>query len=153
MIKIACTFVLMFSSSVAHAWNPFGPSNYEECVVEKMKGQDRAMINRVHDACELRFPHERELGLMTEPDFRWTWGMQPDGKVSFRIITNETKYDITRAQLLLFESNCGSSTQFLESPAIADFRTPRVGSISVSPVSKAGDFRCAQTRFWGKRRK
>jgi hypothetical protein len=34
----------------------FGPSNYEECVLEKMKGQSRYMFNAAMRACDDKFP-------------------------------------------------------------------------------------------------
>ena len=39
----------------------FGPSNAHECVLEKMKGQDRAMIGTARAACAEQFPEERPV--------------------------------------------------------------------------------------------
>ncbi len=34
----------------------FGPGNYHECVLEKMKGQSPYMLETAQSACELEFP-------------------------------------------------------------------------------------------------
>jgi hypothetical protein len=34
----------------------FGPDNYDDCVLEKMKGQAMKMIHTAHDACWPKFP-------------------------------------------------------------------------------------------------
>ena len=50
--SLAC---LGYSNRITNAgW--FGPSNYEECVLEKMKGQLPYMVKTARDACRLKFP-------------------------------------------------------------------------------------------------
>lgn len=37
----------------------FGPDNYEDCILEKMKDQPRNMMPYAEDACEKKFPYEK----------------------------------------------------------------------------------------------
>src|SRR3989344_2744502 len=39
----------------------FGPDNYDECILEKMKDQPRNMMPYARDACEKKFPYEKPL--------------------------------------------------------------------------------------------
>ena len=41
-------------SPVYAGW--FGPSNYDECVLDKMKGQSPAMLYHAEAACRIEFP-------------------------------------------------------------------------------------------------
>jgi hypothetical protein len=45
----------------AEAWNPFKKGNYEDCVVEEMRGQHFRMIHEVTSACRARFPKLKSL--------------------------------------------------------------------------------------------
>jgi hypothetical protein len=54
-LMFALGLILIPTSSQA-AW--FGPDNYEECVLEKMKGQNKAMIQTARKACERQFPNK-----------------------------------------------------------------------------------------------
>lgn len=45
---------LMISLPAYAGW--FGPSNYEECVLNKMKGQKADIEDTARDACRIKFP-------------------------------------------------------------------------------------------------
>lgn len=51
-----CVLLLLLfcSTSAQSGW--LGPDNYEECVLEKMKGQDRSMRSTAQKACRKKFP-------------------------------------------------------------------------------------------------
>ncbi len=152
MLSVLSLF-LALSAGPSHAWNPFGSANYEECVVDKMKGQDRSMTWRVQDACEIKFPYEHEVDLRDADNFRWTWELRPNNQVALLLATNETVYAITRAKLLLFEGECNTTPAPNAKSAHADLVAPRFGSEFVAPLSSPGTYRCAVAKFWGKRRR
>lgn len=54
-ITLCCLTCLWYSTvSVNAGW--FGPSNYQECVLGKMKGQAGDMLPTAQSACNLQFP-------------------------------------------------------------------------------------------------
>jgi hypothetical protein len=53
--------VLLVSFSFGANADWFGPDNYEECVLEKMKGQPKEMMWTAQTACEKKFSFEKEL--------------------------------------------------------------------------------------------
>lgn len=64
-IAITLSIVLVAPSSVLAGW--FGPSNYDECILESMKGvtSDKAAI-LIARSCRKKFPNEPE----TKPESR-----------------------------------------------------------------------------------
>jgi hypothetical protein len=146
-------FWLLVAASPANAWEIFGPSNYEECVVEKMKGQDKSMVWRVEEACEIKFPFERETGLRDGENFKWNWELRPNGKVALLIAKNDTVWSITRAKLLLFEGDCNAVPAPNARSAHADLVASVFSSELTASLSSPGTYSCAAAKFWGKRRK
>lgn len=55
--KILIFFILTFTLINSYAWNPFGPKNYEDCVLDGIKNakSDQA-ANAVMFACRKKFP-------------------------------------------------------------------------------------------------
>lgn len=53
---IVSIFLFMFSMEV-YPWNPFGPKNYDDCILENMKGVNNAYAAAsVRNACRAKFP-------------------------------------------------------------------------------------------------
>jgi len=58
MKKLIILFLLMDSTNVL-AWNMFGPSDYDECILENMKGVDsEAGANLVNKSCRNKFKNK-----------------------------------------------------------------------------------------------
>lgn len=55
-LLLAPLFILNFS---AHAWNPFGPSNFDDCIIQNMKGvtSDTAAAS-IRYSCKQKFPEK-----------------------------------------------------------------------------------------------
>jgi len=58
-INFYIIFAVLSFSSAAHAWNPFGPNNFEDCVLDGIKNakSDQA-ANAVIGACRIKFPNK-----------------------------------------------------------------------------------------------
>jgi hypothetical protein len=59
MSSIRIIFIVFFVtfSGASHAWNPFGPKNYEDCILKGMKGVTNDLAARgVAQACRSKFP-------------------------------------------------------------------------------------------------
>ena len=107
--KISALFVttiLALAMSNAHAfW--FGtdeekPSNYEECLLDVMKGQERIMLRTAKVACEKKFPFVKELST-SAIDLSWT---QMGNALVLTIKENPEDYGILRVKYLFSEKSC-----------------------------------------------
>lgn len=97
---VLTTFLLATGTSYAGV---FGASNYEECVLDKMKGQDRSMIYTARAACAKAFPQEEliDKGLV---DGEWC---KSNGDEQKYCITKVPKnYTLTSATALFFTEDC-----------------------------------------------
>jgi hypothetical protein len=57
-VRILYLIIVILSTNTAYAgW--FGPDNYEDCILEKMRGQHKNMIHTARIACEKSFPYEK----------------------------------------------------------------------------------------------
>ena len=60
--KIIFLVVMLCLSSVqanADFWNPFGPKNYDECVLDKIKDvKSESAVQALKDSCEAKFPEK-----------------------------------------------------------------------------------------------
>lgn len=99
---IVVLFFVVFSSS-SHA-NWFGPDNFEECVLDKMKGQNKSMIYTARKACEIKFPYEKKLE-SHKGEIEVSWGTNAVGVV-LTIEKNISKYRITRYKARFSEKMC-----------------------------------------------
>lgn len=63
MIRHIKTFTLLFVLSQPclcfAGW--FGPNNYEECILKKMKGQDNSLMRIARAACQKEFPEQNKI--------------------------------------------------------------------------------------------
>ena len=93
---VLTTFLLATGTSYAGV---FGASNYEECVLDKMKGQDRSMIYTARAACAKAFPQEEliDKGLV---DGEWC---KSNGNEQKYCITKVPKNYTTLHQLTLYQ--------------------------------------------------
>lgn len=50
-------FIIVFCSFPARAWSPFGPNNYDDCVLGNIKGaQNKQAVFAIKSACRSKFP-------------------------------------------------------------------------------------------------
>lgn len=118
--KIYAVFLLVPYVAMA-GW--FGPDNYEECVVEKMKGQERTMRGMVQDACEAKFPRPTSIAEFA------SWGDDRDIKIdwqgqSVRVARNDTPYAITEIALRFSRKECSKTKMVSSYREDSDFNSP-----------------------------
>jgi hypothetical protein len=64
MRKLLIAAGLMISLPAYAGW--FGPANYDECVLDTMKGQREYMMSSAESACRTRFPYtQKELDYLS----------------------------------------------------------------------------------------
>jgi hypothetical protein len=64
--------ILLLAIPIAYA-GLFGTSNFEECVLEKMKGQQPNLLGTARDACRIAYPlPPKEIQIKSEK-IKWEW--------------------------------------------------------------------------------
>ena len=81
----------------------FGADNYEECMLDKMKGQERHMKSLAKKACEIKFPKEEDITEYTRsiPSFN-------DYKKDF-VAANKQSVDDSVIKAFYFDNYHGDS--------------------------------------------
>lgn len=124
-----------------------GPSNFEECVLDKMKGQAPGLMGMANAACLKAFPKEVAID-HSRVNYRWCEsGYQSVAVCIDQMPTNVT---ITRVEGLFFEDNCDVTQSKAGVTAIAV--KPWYGTTYrfELPAAKRG---CAFFTFYGIERK
>jgi hypothetical protein len=86
----------------------FGPSNYEECVLEKMKGQSSYMLATAQNACRLKFPPEPREPTEVSLDKRqiqFNWCIDDQTMKQICIVDEPNNYEITNVVLSISVKN------------------------------------------------
>jgi len=82
-----------------------GPSNYDECMVERMKGQERYMYSTVRKSCEREF----EVKLQKKYLVDLNWVDTASSGVVVSIAKNNSEYEVTKAILIFSMKSCEES--------------------------------------------
>ena len=144
---------ILFFTSINVSAGIFGASNYEECVLDKMKGQTNSMRGIANDACEIAFPIEKILlnGMWDIYESNYaniTYEFSQLTKDSIEInFKNESKYKVTRL-LIKTMTNCDKTTPVLET---VNANTSMNSSKVVVKVADAREIKCLNIIFHGKR--
>ncbi len=155
-------FILM-PLDVRAGW--FGPDNYEDCVLEKMKDQPRNMMSYAQDACEKKFPYEKALvpydnfsflggnpGNYKSNDLELSWCDTSSSSLSICVSKNETDYRITKA-IIAFSTKC-EDTKPEDFREKVTFTFSRWRDKSTADVKDATRFKCMrQVEIYGERAK
>ena len=92
VIALVCFFLILIPTDT-HAWL-FGPDNFEECLLEIMKGQDKSMLITAKKACEKKFPFEKKLsGYINIIEINWH---MDEEYIYLDILENHGDYVITK---------------------------------------------------------
>lgn len=153
-LTIAVTSIFYLSS----AWcGLFGPSNYDECVLDKMKGQLVSMRLHAENACEISFPKEKILdtniwsGYAKEPNFsdiKYEYKKTSNQHIDI-IMANESNYKVTKIRLVTKDS-CGKNALILDDVFVA---APLLGNTFTAKVNETRKVQCVEVEFFGKRYK
>ncbi len=126
-----------------------GPSNYEDCVLDKMKGQNKTMISVARKVCEKRFPYEKELYFYGR-NLEFNWGYYKS-RMYLIIEKNYGEYTITRCRVNLSKKPCNETTDsdyILKKTFV--FSSGNKASVSIEDA----DYKCMSLdTIWGKLRK
>lgn len=154
MFSIVAIIVVIFvsgASSVQAAW--LGPDNFDECVLEKMKGQQPNMIGVARSACRVQFPEEI---LLTEGihyrkgQIRYSWCDTSQNNITICIDENSTNYKVTKLVIKLTKEPCDSTNVQIDNEIEA--KPPMFGSKYVVGVPDARAFKCLFIDIWGKKK-
>ena len=139
----------------------FGPDNYEDCILEKMKDQPRNMMSYAQDACEKKFPYEKELvpynglfplegnpGNYNGSDLDLSWcDNTSSSSVSICVSKNKTGYRITKAIMAFSTEDCKVSWR---AEVFLTFTFSRWRNKSTADVKGYDRFKCMrQVKVYG----
>jgi hypothetical protein len=71
-LRLAFTLLIIFITPLTQA-GIFGPANYEECVLEKMKGQATQLLYTAQQACLIKFPPTPVETIIPDYLFKYDW--------------------------------------------------------------------------------
>ena len=132
----------------------FGKSgNYEECLLESMKGQLAGMFSYAKKACEIKHPFEKELKYGTHFDNKnlnivWEGGSQ---LIKLTVEPNTTDNRVTRAIFKFSKVNC-DSVKDEDYTLVKEFDFGRYGKSANARVPAASSYVCRKTvAVYGKR--
>lgn len=138
----------------------FDPDNYEDCVLEKMKGQERFLINTARKACRNEFPAEVELGWPEIADIDTAWTTS-GSSIVFEITKNDSKYTVTRIRALFSTKPCREEKAKDEVTTVETFVFPEEEGMfgfggnpkASASVDNASQYNCYSGRtLWGRLR-
>jgi hypothetical protein len=141
MLKPLLIFLVFVISTQTHA-SLFGSRNYEECVLEKMKGQNSNMRSFAVDACLKLFPREE---LIDGNKIKAEWCESKATSQTY-CVTIPKNIKITRAEALFFSDDCNAkqSKAGVKSEAEKSMFSDKFIFKTVQ-----GTYKCSQTWFYG----
>lgn len=145
LVLLQVLTLAVISPTTAHAqW--FGPKNLEDCVLDKMKGQQPNMVGIARAACLKQFPQEI---LLTDEYAKSTWCETNADSIEACVILKDG-YKITKAEAVFSRSSCETADSNSASfEATAEAKLPTFGSTYKFPVSNANSYKCGRFLFYG----
>ena len=140
---LTITSTLCFLNSAnAQLW---GPKNYEECVLDKMKGQHQSLLNTARDACKIAFPPppSRQTIYIDKED--WTWEQNPGNKIIIKVKKLPKGIQLEKADAIFFDECEGKQTN----PAYQATAERAMFSDRFEFIVPHRTFRCARVTFTG----
>ncbi len=117
-----------------------GYTNYEECVLGEMKGQQASMQNTAEKVCERKFPYEKEIYSFRDGKFDIVWSESSLNSISIEIKNNETGYRLTKARMTFSTKTCDQSQyKDFNTDILFEFKS---GRTATAYSSMSGEFRC-----------
>lgn len=151
MKKISITLISFIF--ISNAWGGlFGASNYDECMLEKMKGQTNSMRSSAENACEIAFPTERllETNIWAVDSVDISFVYKPTTNELIDIdVTNNSNYKVTKIKGQT-RSSCQKDSTVLDR---FEKTTPLISSTYTIKVKDTRKVNCIELFFYGKRYK
>jgi hypothetical protein len=134
---------MVFARPVVSYAGWFGPDNFEECMLEKMKGQNSSMEFTAHKACAKLFKLEEEVYFLN--DIKKTWGYEA-GSITITITENPSNYYLTKGLFSFAPKDCeGAQDSDFGTPREIAFTSGKRTSVSIYPSPI-----CMKTlKLWG----
>lgn len=143
-MRILLIFIALLVHSTSFA-GIFGPSSFEECVLEKMKGQQQSMLRWAQDACLKKFPPEPVENFISIDNGDWTWSQQ-GGTITVSVIRRPKGTKLVRAEAIFYEKCEGQQTY----PGVQATAEKSMFSDTFEfAVNKNRNFGCARVNFIG----
>lgn len=105
-MKFAVALPILLTLSQASHAGLFGPSNFEECVLDRMKGQDRSMIYVAREACTKAFPDKPMERYLDDEKIKSTWCESTKSKQIICITEQPKNYEITKVEADFYIDKC-----------------------------------------------
>lgn len=122
-----------------------GYTDYGDCVIGEMKGQDIRMKSTVNQYCERRHPYERRISV-SHPDFSWSTPSSSSDTVKITLKQTDEQYRITRVDFKFTEEECGEVSREVRRLILKPVSFSFADSNSSSRTIKgASEFKCV---FW-----
>lgn len=155
LASLLCIGLSLACEITEAAW--FGPSNHEDCVLEKMKGQPPAMLPTARAACARQFPPEEALieGVnYRKGQLELEWETSSD-EVVVKIQKNDTTYQLTRLEAVLWKEPCERLAPAWAAPPDIelDGEAPRFGSTFKLRQRDAHSYKCGRFKIYGKKKR
>ena len=137
-------FKVVFTIVILLLLSGCGYSNYDECLLGEMKGQELHMFGTVRKVCERKFPFEKKLSVSTdELKLNWITDDEVDGRIIVSVARNTTDYKLTSVDLLFSQKDCGQSDESdYTVSATAPFNEKATAFVR---YPKANNLRCMKT--------
>jgi hypothetical protein len=145
LLIVGC--ILLSSVSLRANAQYWGIKTFEECLLEKMKGQPPNMISIARVACLKQFPQER---LLSEEEAQSTWCETTNESIS-ACVKQKSGIKITKAMATFSRAPCESADPnnpyMGNQTAIA--KLPFFGSTYKFEIENASQYKCARFTFYG----
>ncbi len=145
------SLIFLFSAYSYAGW--FGADNYEDCFLEKVKGQHKFMFDTARKACERQFPFEKEL-YRYKDNIEIGWWSSDEKSIYLQIKNNYGDYSITRYRANFSEKPC-SETKSSSDYTLTKMFVFNIGETVTSiSVENAAQQKCMDTdTIWGRLKK
>lgn len=144
-INAVGTAFVLFYPLVAFA-GIFGPSNFEECVLDKMKGQSPNMISLARAACKKAFPDRPVETIIDHDRIKYEWCGSGSGSQAVCIEKKPGNLKITKVEGIFFEDACDKTQT--KAGIVATAEEPLFGTTYKFDIPP-GNKKCAVFTFYG----
>lgn len=123
----------------------FGPANYEECMLEKMKGQERSMYSIASSYCREKFPPEPTRKVIDLEIEDWTWEQNPGNKITVTVKKLPKGAKLEKADAIFYDECEGKQSN----PAFQASAEKSTFGNKFEFTVPFRTFRCARVTFIG----
>lgn len=146
LIMVLTTAVVATAAVIGNS-DGYQSGSYDECMLDLMEDQDKAMYRHAGSICEYRYPYEKELDRFSVD---LNWAKAERNQLGLGVDENSTKYRVTRANVVFSEVIC-------EEASDGDFKFEKEFNfndegLAFISINRDENYKCMQTKkVWGKR--